>query len=141
MVCKYGCLDVFNWSGISFQASFMRNYLNNKGSYQDFVQFTHSKRQTLMKTLGENKKHADAVNNLVTKANARAKHLMSLIAGHETEIQKLQTSLQEENNSLKDLLLKRTNLMETCNENTRKIKQLELQAASFEAYKTLPANM
>jgi len=122
-------------------ASFMRNYLNDKGSYQDFVQFTHSKRQTLMKTLGENKKHADAVNNLVTKANARTKHLMSLIAGHETEIQKLQTSLQEENNSLKDLLLKRTNLMETCNENTKKIKQLELQAASFEAYKKLPANM
>ena len=64
-----------------------------------------------------------------------------MIAGHESEIQKLQKSLQDENASLKDLQTKRTNLMEACNENTKKIKQLELQAASFEAYKALPANM
>ena len=46
-------------------ASFMRNYLNDKGSYQDFVQFTHKKRQTLLGTLNENKKNADGMSCLL----------------------------------------------------------------------------
>ena len=45
-----------------FTATFMKSYLEEKGSMEDFVKFTNEKRETLMKKLDEERKMIDGEN-------------------------------------------------------------------------------
>jgi len=64
-----------------------------------------------------------------------------MIAIREKQIQEFSAQLNKERDSLETLRQKRTDLMNSCSYHTKKIHQLELQAAAFESNKSMPSHM
>lgn len=77
----------------------------------------------------------------IQHAETTAASLTNRIESYQKEIQKISSQLHNQNSSLEEMRRKRSAMMEQCDVHQKRIKQLEIQLASFEACKSLPSNM
>lgn len=77
----------------------------------------------------------------IGKMEQSTKHLSNSIASYEKEIHRMMSQLQSQSNSLELMRRKHATHRDNCEGHLKRIKQLEIQVASFEACKALPSHM